>query len=155
MLGELREAVARTARELSAAGMVVEAQGNVSARAGDGLAVTAAGTLLGTITADQVSVVDLDGALLHGPPPSTELRVHLGVYAAFPETHAVVHGHALPPAGTAPVAPFAPEGTRELADNVVAAMHEGPLVVMERHGTVARGASLAEALALATSSVAR
>ena len=51
MLGELREAVARTARELSAAGLVVEAQGNVSARERDRVAVTAAGAALGAATA--------------------------------------------------------------------------------------------------------
>ena len=128
--------------------MVADAQGNVSARDGERVYVTGRGVCLATATAGEVSVVDLDGRLLDGPEPSSELRVHLGIYAAFPETRAVVHGHVLPPEGAAPVAPYAPEGSQELADNVVAAMASGAaLVVMERHGTVARGATLEEALA--------
>jgi L-fuculose-phosphate aldolase len=143
----VRDEVAQAARALAEAGLVADAQGNVSARAGERVYVTATGVSLATAMPDQVSVVDLDGRLLDGPEPSSELRVHLGIYAAFPEARAVVHGHVLPPAGTAPVAPYAPEGSQELADNVVAAMRDGVLVVMERHGTVARGATLDEALA--------
>lgn len=144
----VRDEVAAAARALARAGLVAEAQGNVSAREGDRVYVTGTGVGLAGAAAEDVSVVALDGRLLDGPPPSTELRVHLGIYAAFPEAGAVVHAHALPPAGTFPVAAFAPEGSQELADNVIAAMREnGPLVVMDHHGTVARGASLAEALA--------
>lgn len=148
-----REEVAAAARALAQAGLVADAQGNVSAREDDRVYVTGTGVRLAATTAGDISVVALDGTPLHGPPPSSELKVHLGIYAAFPQARAVVHGHVLPPGGTAPVVPFAPEGSQALAEGVVAAMAAGaPLVVMERHGTVARGDSLAAALRLAIAS---
>jgi MFS family permease len=144
---DLRGDVARAARTLAEAGLVAEAQGNVSAREGDRVYVTGTGVRLADATPAGVSVVGLDGTLHEGPPPSSELKVHLGIYAAFPDTRAVVHGHVIPSDAAHPVAPHAAEGSQELADNVVAAMRDGAaLVVMERHGTVARGADLADAL---------
>lgn len=153
----MREEVAAAARALARAGLVADAQGNVSARDGDRVYVTATGLALAGARPEDVSVVRLDGSVLEGPEPSSELRVHLAIYAAFADARAVVHGHALPPGDpSVPTAPFAPEGSAELADSVVAAMRDGaPLVVMERHGTVAQGRTLEEALAFTASSVAR
>lgn len=154
MTERLREEVARAARALAAAGLVAEAEGNVSARAAGIVAVTGAGVRLAEAGPADIALVGLDGARIDGPEPSSELKVHVAIYDAFPEAAAVVHGHVLPADPLVPVAPFAPEGSQELADNVVAAMRGGAaLVVMERHGTVARGATLDEALA--TSSAAR
>ena len=148
MSQRLRELVAEGARAVASEGLVAEAQGNVSVRTKGVVAVTGKGVRLADANAENVAVVTLDGTLIEGPEPSSELKVHLGIYAAFPDAGAVVHGHALPEYRDAPVAAFAPEGSQALADNVVEAMRGGAaLVVMERHGTVARGATLEEALA--------
>ena len=56
-----REQVAAACRRLAAERLVVGTAGNVSARAGDHVAISATGAVLGDATADQVSVIDLEG----------------------------------------------------------------------------------------------
>jgi L-fuculose-phosphate aldolase len=152
-------------RALAAAGHVVGTAGNVSLREGDRVAVTATGADFATLTEDEVTWVDLSGALLEGRyEPTAELALHLGVYRRF-GSGAVVHTHA--PAATAVscvldalpvihyallslggeirVAPYATFGTQELADNVVAALDGRGGALMANHGAVTHAASLAKA----------
>jgi L-fuculose-phosphate aldolase len=97
---ELRSEVAAACAELARAGLVVGAAGNVSARAGDLVAVTPTGARLGALQAADVAIVDLAGTLVAGPlQPTSELPLHLGVYERFDAAAAVVHTH--PPMATA------------------------------------------------------
>jgi L-fuculose-phosphate aldolase len=78
--GSLREQVADAGRELAAAGLVRASSGNVSARDGARVAITPTGGVLGELTAEQIVVVDLDGAVVEGAfAPTSELAIHLGV----------------------------------------------------------------------------
>lgn len=154
-----REAVARACHRLAAAGLVPGASGNVSVREGDVIAVTRAGTALGRAEAADVSVVDLEGRLLAGAAPTSELLVHLGVYAEL-GAGAIVHSHASAaiaaaetgaaidlPGESVPVAPQRPEGSPELAAAVLEAFGRGTdAVVMTGHGTVVHGPDLAAAV---------
>ncbi|WP_323793713.1 class II aldolase/adducin family protein, partial [Nocardioides sp.] len=90
-----RAAVAAAARRLAAEGLLVGTAGNVSVRVGDLVAVTGSGvTLADTETADIV-VVHLDGSYVEGSlSPTSEIDLHLGVYADRHEVGAVVHTHA-------------------------------------------------------------
>ncbi|MDJ1113170.1 class II aldolase/adducin family protein [Microbacterium dauci] len=165
----LRLAVADAARRLGEGGLVVGTAGNVSARSGDVVAVTATGAVLAELTAEQVTVVTMGGDVVEGTlAPTSELGLHLGVYrAALPErVSAVVHSHS--PAATAlslvldelpvihyqqlvlggalRVAPFHAFGTAELAAAVGAALDGRLAALMAHHGAVALGPNLAAAV---------
>ena len=135
---------------------MVGTAGNVSARAGDHVAITPTGAMLTQLAPQQVSVVDLDGRLAWGElEPTSEIELHLGVYRRY-EAGAVVHTHAplatalscvidelpcvhyalLALGGTIPVAPYATFGTRELAESVLAALEGRSAALMANHGAI-------------------
>jgi L-fuculose-phosphate aldolase len=163
---ELREQVALAARRLAAEGLFVGTAGNVSARVGDLVAVTATGVVLGECTDEQVSVVSRRGEQVDGDLlPTSELSLHLGVYddtgaAAVVHTHApfstavacvldelpVVHYQQLALGGEVRVAPYATFGSRELARNVRDALIGRQAALMGNHGAVAVGATLDKAV---------
>lgn len=83
LLGELRAEIAAVCTGLAAAGLVVGTAGNVSARAGELIAVTPSGLDYAALTAELVGVHRLDGTTVEAPlQPSSELPLHLAVYAA-------------------------------------------------------------------------
>ena len=89
-----RTAVAAAARHLAAAGLVRGTSGNVSARAGELVAITPTGAALDALAAEQVSVIDMAGTIVGGElAPTSELGLHLGVYERY-GAGAVVHTHA-------------------------------------------------------------
>jgi L-fuculose-phosphate aldolase len=164
-LAEARKAVAEVSRRLASSGMVPATAGNVSVRVGDRVAITPTGAALAELSADQVSVVDLGGRLVHGDlEPSSELILHLGIYREY-EAGAVVHTHApactavasvrdelpcihyamLGFGGAVPVAPYATYGSAELAANVVGALAGRSAVLMASHGAITYGPTVAKA----------
>jgi L-fuculose-phosphate aldolase len=164
--GSLREQVADAGRELAAAGLVRASSGNVSARDGARVAITPTGGVLGELTAEQIVVVDLDGAVVEGAfAPTSELAIHLGVYRRY-GAGAVVHTHApvatalptlldelpcvhyemLALGGAVRVAPYRTFGTPELAEGVLEALEDRSAALMANHGTVTYGDSLALAV---------
>jgi len=165
-LREVREAVAQAARLLAAEGLLIGTAGNVSAREGDLVAVTGTGVVLAGCAAEDVTVVSIDGREVGGPLlPTSELDLHLGVYAdtgaaAVVHTHApystavacvldelpVLHYQQLLLGGAVRVAPYATFGTPELATRVRDALADRQAALMANHGSVALGASLAQAV---------
>jgi L-fuculose-phosphate aldolase len=156
MLEAEREAVASAARRLADAGLVVGTAGNVSARGGDRVAITPTGARLAELKPDQVSVVDLDGALAWGElEPTSEIGLHLGVYGRY-DAGAVVHTHApmatalscvldelpcihyqmLVLGGAIRVAPYATFGTPELAAATLDALEGRTAALMANHGAL-------------------
>ena len=154
-----REAVAAAARRLASQGLVLGTAGNVSARAGELVAVTPTGAVLAELQAEQVVVVDLDGAPVHGDYAATsEIELHLGAYRRY-QAGAVVHAHS--PVGTAlacvldelplvhyqmlalggpiRVAPYATFGTAELATLTLDALEGRAAALMANHGMIALG----------------
>lgn len=168
MLEAEREAVAATCRRLAAEGLTPGTAGNVSARAGELVAISATGLVLAEASAAEVSVIDLSGALVEGElEPTSELDLHLGVYRRY-ESGAVIHTHApmatalscvvgevpcvhygmLLLGGDVPVAPYATFGTPELAELVVGALEGKTAALMASHGAIAHDSDLAQALDL-------
>jgi L-fuculose-phosphate aldolase len=161
-----RSGVARAARRLAEAGLLIGTAGNVSVRAGELVAVTGSGVELGGCTDAQVTLVTLDGQVVDGDlAPTSELGLHLGVYAdtdaaAVVHTHApfstavacvlqelpVIHYQQLLLGGAVRVAPYATFGSPELAGHVRAALVGRRAALMGSHGSVAIGASLEEAV---------
>jgi L-fuculose-phosphate aldolase len=164
-----REQVATACRRLAAEGLVVGTAGNVSARAGDRVAISATGAVLADATPDQVTVVGLDGEVVAGDlQPTSELDLHLGVYRRY-DAGAVVHTHApmatalscvldgelpcvhygmLMLGGAVPVAPYATFGTPELAAGVLDALEGKTGALMANHGAITHGADLEKAVEL-------
>lgn len=163
---DLRAEIAAACHRLARAGLVVGTAGNVSVRRGDVVALTATGVTLADATPDDVTVVDLSGAVVAGRlRPTSEAGLHLGIHRTFGDgaivhTHApastafacvfdelpVIHYQLLDVGGAVPVVPFVPFGTPELATAVARAMTDRNAVLMANHGAVTRGATLAEAL---------
>lgn len=159
---EARDAVAAAARRLAAEGLLVGTSGNVSVLGPGWVAVTATGVVLAGCTPGDVTIVSSDGAVLDGRlAPTSELSLHLGIYATTP-ARAVVHTHApystavacvldeLPVlhyqqlllGGTIRVAPYATFGSPELAAHVWDALVQRQAALLANHGSVAVGADL-------------
>jgi L-fuculose-phosphate aldolase len=166
VLARQREEVARACRTLAAAGLVAATSGNVSSREGDAVAITPTGGVLAEMTADDVTVVDLDGNVIGGGlAPTSELHLHLGVYERY-GAGAVVHTHApmatalscvldelpcvhyemLLLGGTVRVAPYRTFGTPELAAAVLDALEGRSAALMANHGAVTFGSDVAGAV---------
>ena len=166
LLEQARDDVARSCQALAAAGLVVGTSGNVSVRDGDLVAVSPSGLDYAELTAGLVGVHRLDGSPVEAPlGPSTEMPLHLGIYAAT-GAGAVVHTHSVAatalstladelPAihyyvamfgGPVPVAPYATYGTEQLARNVAAALADRTGCLMANHGAVTTGPDLRSAL---------
>lgn len=163
---DLRAEVAAASRRLAEAGLLIGTAGNVSARDGDRVAVTATGVVLADCAASDVTVVSPAGDVLEGDlAPTSEIELHLGLYDAT-ATAAVVHTHApystavacvldelpvlhyqqLTLGGAVRVAPYSTFGTPELAADVRAALEGRQAALMANHGSVAIGASLDQAV---------
>jgi L-fuculose-phosphate aldolase len=158
-LEDERRAVAAAARRLAAEGLVFGTSGNVSAAAGDLVAITPTGAVLAELEPGDIAVVDRQGALVEGElEPTSELDLHLSVYERF-DVGAVVHTHApmatalscvidelpcvhysmLLIGGTVKVAPYATFGTPELAGAVADALEGRTAALMANHGAVTTG----------------
>jgi L-fuculose-phosphate aldolase len=167
-----REALVAAARTVAESGLVVGSSGNLGIRSGAHLLITPRGSRLQAIDpADCVCVALADGAVSDAHArdslPSSELPLHLAVYAAAPEAAAIVHTHSpfatvlstlvqeIPAihyvvtelGGPVRVAPYATYGSAELADGVAAALHGGRCAaLMANHGAVAIAATLDRAV---------
>lgn len=166
MLEDEREQVCHWAQRTAADGLVVGRSGNLSVRSGDLVAVTPTGVDHDRLRPEDVPVVRLDGRPVEGGlVPTSELPMHLAVYAADEMRTAVVHTHAVhatavsllvdevPPVhyvlGTlgdsVRVAPYATYGTEELAGHVVTALANRYGCLLRNHGTITTGSNLVEA----------
>lgn len=163
---ELRERVARVARQLVSSGLVTGTSGNVSVRVPEGsVLVTPTGLDYEAMGPEHVVLVDVDGNHLEGClAPSSETPMHTGIYRARPNVDAVVHTHSryattlaclgweIPPVhymlttlsddGRVPLAPYALYGTEELALRASEALGESRnACLLQTHGTITVGAS--------------
>ncbi|MFF7647822.1 class II aldolase/adducin family protein [Streptomyces canus] len=154
-----------TARRTVTDGLVVGTSGNVSVRVGDTVLVTPSGVPYDRLAPDDVTGVDLEGRQVLGTlVPTSELPMHLAVYRST-DARAVVHTHAvhatavstlvpeLPTihymtsalGGPVRVAPYATYGTDELADNMLHALADRSACLLQNHGTITYGNTLAQA----------
>lgn len=162
MLESERRQVAAAAQRLAADGLVFGTAGNLSVRAGERVAVTPTGAVLGRLEADEITVVDLDGRLVEGDlAPTSEIDLHLGIYRRY-GAGAIIHAHSpiatavacvldelplvhyqmLALGGPVRVVPYATFGTAALAELTVDALEERTAVLMANHGMVAVGPDL-------------
>jgi L-fuculose-phosphate aldolase len=164
----VRAELAETCRRLHGRDLIGAGEGNVSVRLGrDRFLVTPSGANKGYLAPAQLVVVNGRGEVVEGRGrASTELGMHLAAYAARPDVQAVVHAHPLtavaltiaglpPPNDLVPeaavtlgeiaVAPFATPGTAEVAASLAPLWAGHDVLLLERHGALALGRTLAEA----------
>lgn len=167
-MSDPRNDLLKAANQISSAGLVVGGAGNISVRLPENrVLIKRAGGRLGEMSPADISVINMVGDLVEpGPAPSTEYRVHLAIYAARPDINAVVHTHSTyatvlaymetpllevnpettEVVGEAGFVPALPHGTQELADAVADALLRNNAAFMVKHGPIAAGENLAEAV---------
>ncbi|MFJ7343205.1 class II aldolase/adducin family protein [Streptomyces sp. NPDC101110] len=154
-----------TARRTVSEGLVVGTSGNVSVRVGDTVLVTPSGVPYDLLRPEDVTGVGLDGRQVLGTlVPTSELPMHLAVYRttgalAVVHTHAVhatavstlvtelplIHYMAAALGGPVRVAPYATYGSDELAENMLHALTGRSGCLLQNHGTLTHGTTLAQA----------
>jgi ribulose-5-phosphate 4-epimerase/fuculose-1-phosphate aldolase len=167
----LREMVVAAARSLFTRQLTHGSTGNISVRAGDEILVTPTGSSLGTVTADELSTIGLDGRHIAGPKPSKEAFLHAATFRARPRAAAVVHTHsthaaavsclagldpadALPPltayfamrVGRLPLLPYHAPGDTSLERLAEATARDHHALLLANHGPVVAAATLSAAL---------
>ena len=185
---QLAESVLATAGKLIAHDLNRGSAGNVSVRHADGLIITPTGIEHQDCTPDDMVKVEIkkvpEGTQRAGSgetagvpdpslnrrKPSSELRFHRDIYAAFPAAGAIIHAHSpfatalacqqlnIPPFhymiarfGGADVrcAAYATFGTQALSDAMLIALQDRNACLMAHHGMVVYGRDLSHAFALA------
>jgi L-fuculose-phosphate aldolase len=143
--------------------------GNVSVRIGDRrLLVTPSGSRKGFLKPEDLVLCDLRGTPLPGErnKPSSELQMHVAIYEERADVQAVVHAH--PPAAIAHTVakisladplmpevfcelgeiltlPYTTPTTTEVPDALRGPIKDHVAIIMERHGSITVGETLAQA----------
>ncbi len=155
----VRREIVRVCRSLYERGLIAGAEGNVSVRLpGNRILMTPRGRTKGELRTHDLVELSPDGGRRHGTgEASTEAAVHLGIYQARPDAHAVVHAH--PPTATGfatagetlpldvlpevtyglgPVMliPYTRPGTQRLAERVAEHASGTDVFLLANHGAV-------------------
>src|SRR5687767_5714783 len=168
-IGRARSALVDVCKLMHQRGYIASRDGNVSVRIGERrLLVTPSGARKGFLKPEEMVVCDLEGRPVSGERarPSSELMMHTAIYAIRPDVRAVVHAH--PPAaiahtiaGVSLAEPLMPEvfcelgeiltlpyttpTTIEVPEALKEPMRNHVAVIMERHGSITVGETLAQA----------
>lgn len=155
-------------RRLAERGLVTATDGNVSARLANGnFLTTRSGINKGVVTAKDLVEVTGAGEVVSGQgKPSTELGMHLFIYANRTDMTAVVHAHPVYATGFAtagialdaclfpevivgmgaiPLAPYATPSTHEVAESLAPYVRTADAILLANHGAVTYGTSLPDA----------
>lgn len=163
-----RDALMRTMERIYQYRMTTTSGGNLSIRDPDGtLWITPARVDKGSLRRDDVIGIAPDGRIEGRHRPSSELPFHRAIYEARPDVRAIVHAHPVAlvafsigrgapdtrpllqahrVCGPVGFAPYALPGSEALGRSIAGAFADGPnCVVLENHGVVTAGSTLAEA----------
>lgn len=161
------------ARRVAQSGLVVGSAGNLSLREGERVLITRGGAELEVMAAEDCVEVGMRGSALPedhggGAQPSSELALHLAIYAAT-GAEAIVHTHShyatvlstvvaeLPAihytinhfGGPVRVARYETFGTEDLANSVIDALNGRSGALMANHGAVVIGKNVSDAVSRA------
>ena len=161
----VRQEIVVVCRRLYDKGLIAGPDGNVSVRLGSGvILVTPAAMSKVDVTTDDLVEVSMDGARISGyREPSSEVQLHVRLYARRPDVQAVVHAH--PPVATGfavagegfetdvlpelvyqmgrvPLVPYATPGTLAVADAFEPFIAGHDAFLMANHGATTTGPSL-------------
>lgn len=172
MTGKIDELI-DTSRTLYDRKLIHATGGNTSVRDGDSVWITQTGAELGKLTEDKIVRVDLQGKVLAGSAPSKEMNMHLAMYRARKNAHAVIHVHptysiafstlisresndVVPPytmalyvrAGRVPMIPYHPSGSHSLHEAVEALAPLHHAILLRQHGLIVAGADMSTAMGI-------
>lgn len=159
---DLRNEIVDVVDELFAMDMITSTGGNVSARIPDeedAFLITPTRLHKGGLTPELIVKVKSTGKSYdRRQRPSVETKVHLAIYAAYPDIEAAIHSHAkmctvlglingsVPPIcveavtfSDTQIVPYGLPGTPELCQNVVEALQHSPAVLLQNHGLLTVG----------------
>ena len=162
-----RREIVRVGRLMYERSYVVSSDGNISVRLDDGR-IVATPTMMckGRMTEEACAVTDAKGKALTSSRPSSELAMHLLIYAEREDVKAVCHAH--PPHGSAfavaglaidqpilseviltlgcvPLAEYGTPSTDELTEAMRPLVRHHNALLMANHGAVAYGADVWQA----------
>ena len=165
---EAKKQIIEVGRRMFIKNFVAANDGNISVKVGpDTIWTTCTGVSKGFLTQDMLVKMDTNGKVLMGArKPSSEVKMHLRVYAENPKVMAVTHAHppvatsfaiagislnqaVLPEAvvqlGSVPVAKYATPGTQAVPDSIAPFCKEYNAVLLSNHGALTWGGDLFEA----------
>ena len=168
ILEKEREQVIEYSLKLLTEGLTNGTAGNVSIfNREEGLvAISPTGVNYSELTPEMISIVDLNGKLIEGLKPSSELEMHMILYRNRGDVNAVIHTHpvyttvlaclrqdlpaidymiAVTGATKVKCAEYASYGTKELAENAYKAMGSSLAVILANHGLTTAGKDIANA----------
>lgn len=163
----LRKQLCEVGRRLYERGLVGATEGNLSVRLDENrILCTPSGVSKGSLEPHQCIVIDSEGQPTDGGLPSSEIKMHLRIYARRPDCQAVVHAHPptatgfalagetipddlLPEAalvlGSVALVPFAMPGTDEVPDAIEPFLAVHKTFLLSNHGAVVMGKDLKDA----------
>lgn len=165
-MNPVKQQIMETGRWIMEKQLTWGTSGNISAREGGRVYITASGTVMGDLSEEDIIVCDLDGKILEGEKkPSKETGMHLEVYRKCPDVQGIVHTS--PFYGTFCACskfelktnlfiesmyydetirriPYFHAGSKELAEAVRQVCDTTHVILMEHHGILVYDKSLAE-----------
>jgi len=169
---DTRALLVELARSLFARGYSVGSAGNISARIDGGFLMTPTNSSLGRLDPHRLAKLDPAFAHLSGDRPSKEVFMHRAMYAARPDSGAVVHLHStmataisclaaegeqqpIPPltpyfvmrtGGRMPVIPYYRPGDPAMEPAIRAAAQHARAILLANHGPVVAALTLTDAV---------
>lgn len=165
----LRASFCEVCRWMWQRGLIGSVEGNLTARLdADRLLITPKGKHKGTLKPNDMVVIDLEGKPLGGGTPSSEVKLHLEVYAQRPDCGAAIHAHPpiatgfalahetipdnlLPEAavflGSVALVPFAMPGTDATRDAIRPLLDDHKTFLLANHGALVLGTDIYDAFA--------
>lgn len=165
---QVKEQICEIGRRVWTKGYVASNDGNFSVRVGENR-VLATPTMIskGFMQPEDIVTLDLSGRQLDGHrQPTSETRLHLGIYQERPEVKAVIHAH--PPYATAfavagepvpkcilpeveiflgeiPIAQYETPGSQAFADTLKPLLKDFNLFLLANHGALSLGKDIEQA----------
>jgi L-fuculose-phosphate aldolase len=159
---EHRREIVQVGQLMYQKGWVAANDGNISVRLSeDRILCTCTGVCKGMMTADDLTICDLDGNRIEGSRERTsEIAMHISIYRTRPDVFSVVHAH--PPVATGfavarrpltlallpeviiglgcvPLAEYGTPGTPALADGLRPYIPKYDAILLSNHGLVCYG----------------
>ena len=170
MYEQLKEEISTVCRRMWQRGWAAANDGNVTVKVAEGqYLATETGISKADITPAHIGLIDNEMRVLDAPAgfrPSSEIRMHLRVYAERPDAGAVVHAH--PPyccgfacahlplddysligtvvtLGAVPLVPYATPSTEEVPESIAPYLAEHDALLLANHGALTVGTDLTAA----------
>lgn len=165
---EAKAKVCMVGKRLYDRSMVAGCDGNISIRVSENeIWITPTGVSKGFLTEDILVKVDLDGNILEGSNPTSEMPMHLEAYKNNPNIKAVVHAHPVMATtfsvaglpinspiliesvyglGAIPVADYFPPGSVDLAKSIIPFVLDYRGCLLAHHGATTWGKSIEDAI---------